>query len=293
MTVMKSMTGYGRSNFSSGREHVIVEIKSVNHRFFDVSMQLPDQCLEMEQAITTRMKKQIHRGKIHVLITVKASEHHEQTVSIDWALFDQYVKAAKNMIDRHEIIEKQLSLGEWLFRTNIISESSSTDRTSTFSANVFKSVDEAVLEMMSMRSDEGKHLQTDIEKRLQSVRRYTEAISALQHEATEQFREKLTTRMKEMGVGIDDDRLMTEVAIMAEKSDISEELTRLASHAEQFEQVIGEAGPMGRKLDFILQEMNREANTIGSKVKGTAIPSLVIDVKATLEKLKEQVQNIE
>lgn len=178
MTVMKSMTGYGRSNFSSGREHVIVEIKSVNHRFFDVSMQLPDQCLEMEQAITTRMKKQIHRGKIHVLITVKASEHHEQTVSIDWALFDQYVKAAKNMIDRHEIIEKQLSLGEWLFRTNIISESSSTDRTSTFSANVFKSVDEAVLEMMSMRSDEGKHLQTDIEKRLQSVRRYTEAISA-------------------------------------------------------------------------------------------------------------------
>lgn len=99
--------------------------------------------------------------------------------------------------------------------------------------------------------------------------------------------------MKEMGVGIDDDRLMTEVAIMAEKSDISEELTRLASHAEQFEQVIGEAGPMGRKLDFILQEMNREANTIGSKVKGTAIPSLVIDVKATLEKLKEQVQNIE
>ncbi|MBX9972342.1 YicC/YloC family endoribonuclease [Cytobacillus firmus] len=287
-----SMTGYGRSKKDSGQCSITVEIKTVNHRFTEFQIRMPRQLMHMEDKIKKKLNGHIKRGRIEVYITIDGDGLSSRKVNVDWELLDEYYQYITAIQTKYQI-STDLSIGN-VIREELIGIEEKESGNEELSQMVLSAAEEACLQLTEMRRLEGDELEKDLRSHLSLLSSRVLKLREYAPKVVQLYRERLEKRMKEFLDGqVDEPRILTEVAMFADKADISEELTRLQSHINQFEKTLQLSEPAGRKLDFILQEMNREANTIGSKANSAEIAAEVVEIKSLLEKMKEQVQNIE
>lgn len=287
------MTGFGRAVGEFDNVTLSVEIKSVNHRFSEISIKMPRQFLSIEDKIKKVITQSVHRGRVEVFIQCDGESQVERSINVDWNLLEQYAETLLAIKDRYHI-QDPLTLNQLLSIDDAISIKEETKTQVELEINLINVVYNAVQRLVAMRNTEGKQLKIDISKRLKQISIHTKDLKRLAPLVIEAYREKVQKRISEYVTGIIDENLiLTEVALFADRADISEELTRIDSHIHQFFDTLEVSGPIGRKLDFIVQELNREANTIGSKANDRQIAKIVVDLKSIIEKIKEQVQNIE
>jgi len=291
--MVRSMTGFGRSMEETNDYQIIVEIKSVNHRFSEFSIRMPRQFLPLEDKIKKIMQKYINRGRVELYITIKGESLVNRSLQVDWALADQYIQAIRQMQERYEL-KDSIQLDYLLKQENIFDIQEENSENNEVEQLIYKAVEGAALRLLEMRNIEGQELKQDLLLRLKEMDKLIEQINHHAPLVVKAYEERMNKRIAEFLSGnIDESRILTEVAIFADKADITEELTRLKSHILQFEESLVKNDPIGRKLDFIVQEMNREANTIGAKGNDQHISKFVVEIKSIIEKIKEQVQNIE
>lgn len=289
-----SMTGYGRGEIDKNGIRYLTEIRSVNHRFLEIVIRLPHGWMALEEAIRKQVQRVVRRGRVDVFISLEGNIQQQRTVQVDWGLIESFIQAGKQVEERLGI-ESRLTLADLISKPEFWIIEEPKWEVDEHRDAVFQSVEQACLDLKEMRRREGEHLGIDLMQRVQAT---LALISKMKEEApvvVKQIQSRLQDRMKELlqGREYDPDRLLMEAAIFADKADISEELTRFESHAKQFMEALSSSDPVGRRLDFLIQEMNREVNTIGSKANLRSISALVVDCKSELEKMKEQVQNIE
>ena len=295
--MIKSMTAFGRAKREGEAKDITVEIKSVNSRFLDCNVKLPRAYVFLEERIKEHIKKNaISRGKVDVFITVDSHMNTTEAVGIDTAYAKSYIDALKTLRDEFgltdDISVMTVARNQDVFTTARREEDLEAEW------EIFRSVlDEAIEGYVKMRSEEGAKIGADISAKVELVRGYAERVEEISREDTVGYRAKLETRIRQilsdMDAPLDENRLLTECAIWADKIAIDEELVRLRSHFDAFYEIASLSEPSGRKLDFLMQEMNRETNTIGSKCNNSKIARIVVDMKGELEKIREQVQNIE
>jgi uncharacterized protein (TIGR00255 family) len=287
------MTGFGRSKKKNDSFSVSVEVKTVNHRFLEFYIRMPRQFNKIEDKIKKKLSTSIHRGRMEVFVTIEGEGIVNRKVLVDWNLLDHYIKSI-GMIKKKYALEHGLSLHDLLSREDILHVEEEETGNEELDQIVLEAVEEAALQVIQMREMEGKALGKDVSSHLQTFQRLVKDLELIAPSVVNMYKERLSKRIQEFVAGqVDEVRILTEVAIFADKADINEELTRLNSHIKQFTYILTLMEPIGRKLDFLLQEMNREVNTIGSKANDSAIAKEVVEMKSILEKMKEQVQNIE
>ncbi|OIQ59460.1 hypothetical protein MOTE_11410 [Moorella thermoacetica] len=292
--MLNSMTGYGRGEASGAGKTVSVEIRAVNQRFLDVVVRLPRAYGALEEKIRQELKKSLNRGRVEVALTIKEDNVEKRPVNVDTGLAMAYYNALKELAQKLSISADITAAGLLSLPEVITVAEPEWDETTLWPV-VARALAAALAGLLEMRRAEGQRLQADLEARAAFVRRQVEAIRDRAPEVPREYAARLRERVGELAGGMDLDpgRLELEVALMAERADITEEIVRLTSHLEQMQAAMAGAEPAGRRLDFILQEMWREINTIGSKAGDLAISHLVVAVKGELEKMREQVQNIE
>lgn len=287
------MTGFGRA---SGHIHsclFTVEMKSVNHRFLDIHLKMPKQLMNVEDKIRKLISKSISRGRIEIYINVEGEFLTTKSIHVDWDLLDRYVTSFQQMKKRYSL-EDQLSFQHILALHDVMDIQEETASSSTFENDILELINVAITDLSTMRNVEGEQLVADLKLRLSKLSKINHQLEKLAPIVVENYRERITKRVSEFVSGtIDENRILTEVALFADKADINEEITRIHSHIHQFIESLTSNEPIGRKLDFLVQELNREANTIGSKANDSQIAKNVVELKSLIEKLKEQVQNIE
>jgi uncharacterized protein (TIGR00255 family) len=293
--MVNSMTGYGRATNVVKDTTITVEIKSVNHRYSDISVRMPKEYSLYEEKIKKVIQSNLHRGRIEAFISIEGDQAKEKRVNIDTKMLKQYIDLLNSAAVEHSL-SGELTVNQLLHIPDLFSITEEDEDISLYEETLLKTVLEATNKCTEMRKTEGAALLKDMIERIHSVKKVISDISQSSTIVIEQYRERLKKRIEEF-IGnefqADESRLLTEVAVFAEKADISEELTRLSSHCEQFVVITSETGAIGRKLDFLVQEMNRETNTIGAKANDYRISQNVVVMKSELEKIKEQVQNIE
>jgi uncharacterized protein (TIGR00255 family) len=288
-----SMTGFGRSKVVSGPYAVNVEIKSVNHRFSEFSIRMPRQLLKIEEKIKKKLNQHIRRGRVEVYVTLEGEGTVTRKVHVDWKLIDEYYQFIEQAKEKYDL-EGKISLQELIGINELVHIEESEIGNEELETVVLKGIEEAVILLKEMRLAEGEELKKDITGNLYQLETAVIELRKYAPLVVQGYKERLTKRMMEFLNGQHDEaRILTEVAVFADKADINEEMTRLCSHIQQFLQTIEDHEPIGRKLDFLVQEMNREVNTIGSKANDANIAKMVVEMKSLLEKLKEQIQNIE
>lgn len=289
-----SMTGFGRSRREASGFTVEAEIKSVNHRYFECAIRLPRPLARLEDSIKKRISQYIKRGRADVLLTVTGANLNEKKISINWTLLDSYAAYMQEMKDRYGL-GGTISAKDMISLEEVICIEEAEGNTGELAALVLEAAEEAASDLRAMREAEGRQLEADLCLQLDAIVQRAEEVRRHSPRAAHLYKERLQAKLREAAKGLfDEARLLSEVAVFADKTDINEELTRLESHIHLFRETLGSPGhPVGRKLDFILQEMNREINTIGSKANDAIISANVVEMKCSLEKMKEQVQNIE
>ncbi|WP_141431242.1 YicC/YloC family endoribonuclease [Bacillus sp. 03113] len=288
-----SMTGFGRSKKESGSCSVIVEVKTVNHRFSEYHFRMPRQFLKMEDKLKKKLSNFIHRGRVEVFVTVEGEGLVHQKVKVDWDLLQKYVEAVTAIREKFQL-KDNVSLHELLNRDDLIHIEEQEEDSPELNLLLLEAVEEAAKQLKKMRLIEGAHLEKDILLHLHTLEKGIETLKEFSPQVILQYEEKLRKKMNEfLDEMVDEARILSEVAIFSDKADINEELTRLLSHIKQFSNTLLLNEPIGRKMDFLLQEMNREVNTIGAKANHATIGNEVVEMKSLLEKMKEQVQNIE
>jgi uncharacterized protein (TIGR00255 family) len=289
-----SMTGYGRGEVESDQARFLTEIRSVNHRFLDIVVRLPAGWLSVEESVRKIVKQYVRRGRVDVFITVEGSMGPNRKVDVDWKLVEGYLHSTQQIKEKLGM-KGDLTLSDLIQLPHIWSIEEEMWNLDQFESTLLSSVEQACQTLFRMRQQEGAHLRQDLIHRLYILEDLVDQLLQLAPQVASHYRERLQERLHDILDDISgiEDRLLTEVAIFAEKADITEELTRLKSHLHQFLQALDSDSPVGRRLDFLLQEMNREVNTIGSKANHSSISRLVVECKSELEKMKEQVQNIE
>lgn len=295
INMIVSMTGFGRSKKELDSFKVIVEMKSVNHRFCEISVRMPRQFLLFEEKIKKTVNQYIQRGRVDVFVTVEGEGYISRFLQVDWDLISQYEKAFVKTKDMYKL-EGALSIDSLLHLPEVFTINENEDGVEELEAVILEVTNAAAIELHNMRKIEGMALKNDIAERLYIINEIVQNLKPYSVQVVEKYRERLEKKMKDFLDGkyeADEGRILTEVAIFADKADINEELTRLDSHISQFFKIIDTEGSVGRKLDFLVQEMNREMNTIGSKANDVVISQKVVEMKSELEKIKEQVQNIE
>ncbi len=287
------MTGFGRSKMESAAFSVNVEVKTVNHRFCEIIIRMPRQLMKIEDKMKKKLSQHIRRGRVEVYVTIAGEGSVERKVHVDWNLIEDYYLVIKQAQEKYGIAGN-ITLQDLLTRNELLHIEENEVGNEELENLVLSATEEAVLHLMQMRTAEGDELKKDL---LASLSLLNTEVTELKNYAplvVSAYKERLKKRVQEFVQGqIDESRILTEVAVFADKADINEELTRLNSHIQQFIQTLAEKEPIGRKLDFLVQEMNREANTIGSKANDSNIAQKVVEIKSLLEKIKEQVQNIE
>ena len=292
--MIKSMTGYGGAKDEVKSILVSAELKSVNNRHLDTSVRLPKSCLFAEESVRNAVKSAISRGKVDVFINVDTSHADEVSIAVNEPLAAAYVRAAHEVFDKFGVAD-DLTASRLLRMPEVIStERSDTDKDDLLEA-IGTVLSAAISQFDEMRSREGDKLCSDIRDKLDNLERMTGLVEARSPETVKEYREKLTARMTEVlgEAGVDEARILQEAAIYADRIAVDEETVRLRSHIAQFRLMLEGGSPVGRKLDFLVQEMNREINTTGSKCSDSEIANTVIAMKAELEKIREQIQNIE
>jgi uncharacterized protein (TIGR00255 family) len=286
------MTGFGRSQRESNDLFLTVEIKTVNHRFCEYHIRMPRQLLKIEEKIKKQLNS-IHRGRVEVFVTLGGNGAVHRKVNIDWLLLEEYYQYIVKIKEKY-MLQSDVSIHDLLQREEWLQVEEVDFGNEELEKLVNITVQEAANQLMAMRIAEGKELEADIRKQLLLLEDSINEVKQYAPLVVMQYKERLAKRLTDFISGaLDEQRFITEVAIFADKADINEELTRLHSHIRQFEETLTEGEPIGRKLDFLLQEMNREVNTIGSKANDSKIAKEVVEMKSLLEKVKEQVQNIE
>ena len=293
--MIKSMTGYGRGEACAEGRRFTVELKSVNNRYCEVILRQPRSLTQLEDKIRRQIQNKVTRGRIDGFITIEETGEVTPAVKVDKALALTYHKAMKELMADLAISDK-ISIKDLISLPNVISLEQTEDDVEAWYQAIQQATDQALEGLMSMRENEGQRLKTDILQRAKLIRQLVLGqVSERAPLVVQEHREKLMQRLAEWleNGTIEENRLAAEVAIFTDRADISEELVRLNSHLEQLAQILTEGGAVGRKLDFLVQEMNREVNTIGSKANDLIITNAVVNAKSELEKIREQVQNIE
>lgn len=288
-----SMTGFGRARAESDFFSVNVEVKTVNHRFCEMNIRMPRQLLKIEDRMKKKLSQHIRRGRVEVYVSLEGEGVVTRKVHVDWKLLDEYAQVIKQIRENYGV-EGTVTLQDLLSRSELLHIEESEIGNDELEKLVLDATEEAAKLLKQMRLAEGEELKKDLLAILAQLELYVFELQKFAPIVVQSYKERLTKRMEEFANGqLDETRILTEVAVFADKADINEEVTRLKSHIQQFLQTLQSMEPIGRKLDFIVQEMNREANTIGSKANDSNIAKQVVDIKSLLEKLKEQVQNIE
>ena len=292
--MVRSMTGYGRETSESVQWKVTVEMKSVNNRFLDITVKMPKQYNPLEDSIKKEISAVLNRGHVDAYITVEEVGERKQSIAVDMDLALDYCRAMKEIAEATNL-PYQINLTDVASYYGVMTAQKEESDLDELWETMRVAVKGSLKQLFDIRVTEGSKLAVDIESRLDILAGIREKILVRSPLVVADYREKLTQRIQDVlgEVEIDQDKLLNEVAFFADKADIAEELTRLKSHFEQFRDNLVKDEPVGRKLDFILQEINREINTIGSKANDTEISHLVIEAKGELEKIREQVQNFE
>jgi uncharacterized protein (TIGR00255 family) len=290
-----SMTGFGQASKAFNNYQIQVEVKSVNHRFLEMNIRLPREWSRSEDAVKQKLRFFLQRGKVDVHVSIVREISGNPVVTLDWSLAEAYFNAAMQLRTKFSLPDT-LSIQDFLQIPELIKlEEPSKEADPLIQEQVLACLDEALLDLQMMRQNEGEHLQKDLSARLTVLHLLLHSMQNLAPMVIEQYRIKLRIRLQDAleGVQIEEQRLLQEVMLHIDRTNIDEELTRLESHFQQFDQLLQAGEPVGRKLDFLLQEMNREVNTIGSKANDSELIKDVVEMKAELEKMREQVQNIQ
>ena len=293
--MIKSMTGFGKGEFTDGKRNVICEIRSVNHRYSDIFIKMPRRYSFAEEKIKSIIKETVKRGKVEVSVVVESITEEEITIKLNPLVARQYIDNLRMLKDEFGL-EGEISLETIANLPDVMKNAPDIDDEEEVTSSIEEAVRTAVANLDQMRVIEGQKLAEDLTMRGELIRKYVSEIEERAPEIVKEYKQKLYDRISELVEGmveVPDERILLEAAVFADKTNITEELVRLDSHISQLHQILGAAKSNGKKLDFLVQEMNREANTIGSKANDNDITGAVIEIKSEVEKIREQVQNIE
>ena len=294
--MVKSMTGYGRARQTKSGRDITVEVRSVNNRYLDTTVKLPRAYIFAEDAIKQRVQKAVSRGKVDVFVSIDVHAADETVVTVNEPLAKAYLEALRKIsaIGAGSLGGVYSAVDVARF-PDVLTVTKAEEDLESVQADICAVAEEALKAYNAMRATEGEKLAADIASRLDAMERLTGKVEARSPETVREYREKLTARMREVlqSTTVDESRILTEAAIYADKIAVDEETVRLRSHISQLRGMLASDEPMGRKMDFLIQEVNRESNTVGSKCNDVEIARVVVELKAEVEKIREQVQNIE
>ena len=292
--MIKSMTGYGSAKGTVEGLEITVELKSVNNRYLDTSVRLPRSFLFAEEAIKSEVQSHISRGKVDVFISVDSSAAGDMTVKVNEPLLRGYIEAIRHISEEYSLANDMTALSVSRFPDVLSVEKKDLDA-EAISAGICAIAEEALQDFDAMRQREGAKLRDDVLSRLETIDRLVSVVETEAPKTVDEYRKRLEQKMQEVlgATGIDENRILAEAAIFADHIAVDEETVRLRSHMSQLTTMINGNSPTGRKIDFLIQEFNREANTIGSKCQNSQIAHVVVDLKSEIEKIREQIQNIE
>lgn len=291
--MIRSMTGFGRSQLEKNERSYTVEIKSVNHRYNDINIKIPRCISYLEEKVKKEVISHIARGKIDVYITFENNSAQGKNIKLNKEIAKMYIEELRNLAQENQL-EESIQATEISKFPDVLTIENKEDEELIW-GELESCLRQAIDNFIEMRKIEGSKIADDLQKRMQIVSEKVEQISQYSTGLVDEYVVKLETRIKEILKTdiVDKDRLAQEIVIYSDKCSVEEELTRLKSHIHQFNGLIKKEGPIGKKIDFLLQEMNRETNTVGSKSGSLEITNLVIDMKTELEDIREQIQNIE
>lgn len=290
-----SMTGYGKGDYENDQYKFKIEIKSVNHRYIDVNAKFPRQISYLEETIKRKVKEKLFRGKVDVYINLEYLSESQTDINIDTELARSYYNTLQELIEELNL-KDNVSLNNILNIPDIVKLKKKEVDSDSILEVLNNALSEALENISSMREKEGEELKNDILVKLNVIKGYLKIIEEKSPQVVIEYKKKLNDRISELidnDTILDKERLNNEVAFFADKASIDEEIVRLKSHIKQLELILEEDGSIGRKLDFLIQEFNREINTIGSKSSDVTITGYVVELKSEIEKIREQIQNIE
>lgn len=292
--MVRSMTGFGRAKSQIGNLDITVEIKSVNHRYFEFSARLPRSYNFLEEKLKSFLAQNISRGKVEVSVMVEDNSENATVVELNREYADAYISALKKLSKEYRI-KNDLKVSDFVGNNDLFKVRRQVVEDEVILESVLTVAKEATDNFIEMRTTEGDRLLNDVKSRLSFILEKVAFIEERSPETVDLYKKRMEQKIKEVleDATIDEQRILTEVAIFADKVAVAEETVRLRSHIKQFEDLLVSEGAVGRKLDFIVQEMNRETNTIGSKAQDIEIAHTVVDIKSEIEKIREQIQNME
>ena len=295
--MIRSMTGYGRGEGAYEGVNVTIELRSVNNRYLDCSVKMPRTYIFAEEALKERIQSKVGRGKVDVFVNIAHTGGESLSVTVNEDLAKGYIAALERLYElgNGQNVQKDYKASELARFPDVLIVEKQEEDLEAMKARLLEVLDLAVEDFNTMRTREGEKLAADILKRATTIEELTTVVEARSPLTVAEYRARLEAKMQDVlqNVQIDQNRLLTEAAIFADKVAVDEETVRLHSHLEQLRDMLKKGGAVGRKLDFLIQEFNREANTIGSKCNDIEITRTVVDIKAEIEKIREQVQNIE
>ena len=292
--MIKSMTGYGSAKGTVGELEISVELKSVNNRYLDTSVRLPRSFIFAEEAVKSAVQSHISRGKVDVFVNVDSSDSGDMTVKVNEPLLKGYIDAVSRISSEYGLQNDLTAMNICRFPDVLSVEKKDMD-TDAISAGIIEITERALCDFDVMREREGEKLREDVLNRICTIDRLVKQVEDKAPETVADYRSRLEQKMAEVlgTAGIDENRILAEAALFADHIAVDEETVRLRSHMSQLQTMIDGCSPIGRKIDFLIQEFNREANTIGSKCQNSDIAHTVVDLKSEIEKIREQIQNIE
>ena len=291
---MKSMTGYGRAKEQRDGRTITVELRAVNHRYLDCTVKAPRQYGFLDDAVKKAAAARIARGKVEIFVGVEIEEGGDVAITVNHQLAKRYLDALHELSETYGLRD-DVTVTTLAKMPDVLGSERIEQDAEAMTRDVLAVFQQACDGFDQMRAKEGEKLAEDVRSRCAAIERMVGEVETRSPERVKEYREKLLARMQEVlaDTSIDETRILTEAAIYADKTALDEETVRLRSHLHQMDGMLGETQPIGRKLDFLVQEMNREANTIGSKANDVALARIVVDIKGEIEKIREQIQNIE
>lgn len=294
--MIRSMTGYGRGQKLTNGMDILVEIKSVNNRFYDFSSRLPRNYAFLEEKLKKFLQGSVYRGKVDVFVSINILENKNEVIAVNTEIAEQYINALRRANENLKL-DDDIKLSNILKFPDVFSVIKEADDEDAVWNAVVKPTEEALEKFVVMRETEGARIKEDLSGKLDYIYSRVAEVENRFPDIINNYRERLYNKLKDVlsDNNIDEQRILTEAAVFSEKVATDEETVRLKSHIKQFRSLLDSeaAEPVGRKLDFIVQEMNREANTIGSKCQDIETSEIVVDIKSEIEKIREQIQNIE
>lgn len=292
--MIKSMTGYGSAKGSAAGLEISIELKSVNNRYLDTSVRLPRSFLFAEETVKSAVQSHISRGKVDVYVSIDSSGADDMAVKVNEPLLKGYLEALRHIAAEYSLPEDVSALSLSRFPDVLSVEKKELD-SEAVSAEISRIAEQALMDFDAMRRREGDKLMADILSRLETIESLVSVVERESPRTVAEYRARLEQKMADVlgSAGIDENRILMEAAVFADHIAVDEETVRLRSHMAQMRTMVKGGSPIGRKMDFLIQEFNREANTIGSKCQNSDIAHVVVDIKSEIEKIREQIQNIE